>query len=90
MLKKILVPTDGSELSRKAIDGAVDVATRLGSSLIGIRGGAPLFSGWLLLFSPAALASFLDGTTDRAKPGCTIAILGMRPAGREAAFGPAE
>ena len=36
MLKKILVPTDGSELSRKAIDGAVDVATRLGSSLIGI------------------------------------------------------
>lgn len=36
MLKQILVPTDGSELSSKAIEGAVDVAKQLGAKLIGL------------------------------------------------------
>jgi nucleotide-binding universal stress UspA family protein len=36
MLKKILVPTDGSELSVKAIDGAIDVAKRVGATLVGL------------------------------------------------------
>ena len=52
MLKKILVPTDGSELSRKAIDGAVDVATRLGSSLIGISVTEPYPYSALSDYSP--------------------------------------
>jgi len=36
MLKKILVPTDGSELSGKAIAGAVEVAKKLGSTIVGL------------------------------------------------------
>ncbi|HXF45080.1 MAG TPA: universal stress protein [Burkholderiaceae bacterium] len=36
MFKKILVPTDGSELSAKAIDGAVDMARRLGAKIVGV------------------------------------------------------
>ncbi len=34
MLAKMLVPTDGSELSMKAIEGAIGLAKRLGSSLV--------------------------------------------------------
>jgi nucleotide-binding universal stress UspA family protein len=35
MITKILVATDGSELSRKAIDAAVDLARGLGAALVG-------------------------------------------------------
>lgn len=36
MFKRILVPTDGSELSDKAIDGAVALAKSLNASLVGV------------------------------------------------------
>jgi len=36
MFKKILVPTDGSDLSARAMDGAVSMAKQLGSRLVGI------------------------------------------------------
>jgi len=36
MFQKILVPTDGSELSDKAIKGAIDYAQRTGASLVGV------------------------------------------------------
>lgn len=36
MLSKMLVPTDGSELSLKAVHGAIDLAKKLGSSLVGM------------------------------------------------------
>jgi len=36
MFKKILLPTDGSELSSKAVSGAVDMAKRLGASIVGV------------------------------------------------------
>lgn len=36
MFKKILVPTDGSDLSAKAIAGAIDYARLAGSKLIGM------------------------------------------------------
>lgn len=36
MFKKILVPTDGTELSAKAIDGAVQMARQLGAQIIGV------------------------------------------------------
>jgi len=35
MIARILVATDGSELSRKAIDAAVDLAHGLGAALVG-------------------------------------------------------
>ena len=36
MLSKILVPTDGSPLSLKAIEGAVSLAIKLRSSMVGV------------------------------------------------------
>ena len=36
MLTKILVPTDGSELSLKAIEGGIELARRLGAGLVGM------------------------------------------------------
>lgn len=36
MLTKMLVPTDGSELSLKAIEGSVELARKLGAGLVGI------------------------------------------------------
>lgn len=34
MFKKILVPTDGSEMAEKAADAAIELAGRLGSSIV--------------------------------------------------------
>lgn len=36
MFRKILVPTDGSELSGKAVAGAIDYARHVGSALVGV------------------------------------------------------
>lgn len=36
MITKILVPTDGSELSGKAIRGAAEVAKKMGAKLVGL------------------------------------------------------
>lgn len=36
MFKKILLPTDGSELSSRAISGAIDMAKKLGARIIGM------------------------------------------------------
>ncbi len=36
MISKILVPTDGSELSNKAIRGAAEVAKKLGARIVGL------------------------------------------------------
>ncbi len=36
MFKKILLPTDGSELSAKAVAGAIDFAAKLGASIVGL------------------------------------------------------
>lgn len=36
MFKKILLPTDGSDLSAKAVSGAVEMAAKLGAKLVGM------------------------------------------------------
>ena len=36
MFKKILLPTDGTELSARAISGAVDMAKKLGAAIVGM------------------------------------------------------
>lgn len=36
MFKKILLPTDGSELSARAISGAIDMAKKLGAKIVGM------------------------------------------------------
>lgn len=37
MYKRILVPTDGSQLSRKAVRGAVELASSLGAELVALN-----------------------------------------------------
>lgn len=58
MFKTILVPTDGSELSVKAIDAAIDFAKTHGAKIIGLAVAEPY------PFSPLAESSM---TADRAK-----------------------
>src|SRR5579871_6348698 len=41
MLSRILVPTDGSELSKKAVLGAVEAAKKLHAKLIGLTVTVP-------------------------------------------------
>jgi nucleotide-binding universal stress UspA family protein len=36
MIKKILLPTDGSELSTKAIVGAIELAAKIGAKIVGV------------------------------------------------------
>ncbi len=36
MFQRILVPTDGSELSEKAVQGAIDIASRINGSIVGL------------------------------------------------------
>jgi nucleotide-binding universal stress UspA family protein len=52
MLKKILVPTDGSELSKKAIEGAVNMAKQLGGKLVGMTVTEPYPYSALSDYSP--------------------------------------
>lgn len=53
MLKKILVPTDGSELSNKAIAGAVDVAKQTGARLVGMTVTEPYPYSTMSEYSPS-------------------------------------
>jgi nucleotide-binding universal stress UspA family protein len=36
MIKKILLPTDGSDLSTKAIAGAIELAAKIGAKVVGL------------------------------------------------------
>ena len=40
MFKKFLIPTDGSELSLKAVDGAIELAEKLGAEILVWSGAA--------------------------------------------------
>ena len=44
MLTRILVPTDGSPLSQKAVEGAVALAKKLGSTVVGLTVTEPYAS----------------------------------------------
>jgi nucleotide-binding universal stress UspA family protein len=42
MYARILVATDGSTLSKKAVNSAISLAALCGAELIAIKGGSPL------------------------------------------------
>ena len=59
MFKKILIPTDGSPLSDKAVDAAIEFAQKMGSELLVLSVAEPyvymgLMEGCLLYTSDAA------------------------------------
>jgi nucleotide-binding universal stress UspA family protein len=58
MFKKILVATDGSELSRKAIDVAVQLAKTVGAGIVGMTAVEAYPYAAVGEFSPAAYIDF--------------------------------
>jgi len=58
MLQKILVPTDGSELSLHAIKGAIEMAGRLGSRLVGVTVVEPYAYASLSEYRPETIAEY--------------------------------
>lgn len=58
MFKRILVPTDGSELSNKAIAAAVDIARTLGASVVGMTTLEPYSYSNLSEYRPETLDDY--------------------------------
>ena len=58
MFKKILVPTDGTELSAKAIDGAVQMARQLGAHIIGVTVVEPYSYSSLSEYRPESFEDY--------------------------------
>jgi nucleotide-binding universal stress UspA family protein len=58
MFKKILLPTDGSELSVKAVQGALKMAKELGASVVGLTVVEPYSYSTLSEYRPETLEAF--------------------------------
>jgi nucleotide-binding universal stress UspA family protein len=58
MFKKILLPTDGSELSDKAVQGALKMASQLGASVVGLTVVEPYSYSTLSEYRPETLEAF--------------------------------
>ena len=58
MFKKILLPTDGSELSAKAVQGALKMAGELGASVVGLTVVEPYSYSTLSEYRPETLEAF--------------------------------
>ena len=58
MFKKILLPTDGSELSGKAIDGGLAFAKALGASVVGLTVVEPYSYSNLSEYRPETLDDY--------------------------------
>jgi len=58
MFTKILIPTDGSDLSMRAVAGAVELAGRLGASLVGLTVVEPYAYASLSEYRPETIAEY--------------------------------
>lgn len=58
MFKKILLPTDGSELSARAISGAIDMAKNLGAKLVGLTVVEPYSYSSLSEYRPESFEDY--------------------------------
>ncbi len=58
MFKNILVPTDGTELSAKAIDGAVQMARQLGAKVVGVTVVEPYSYSSLSEYRPESFEDY--------------------------------
>jgi nucleotide-binding universal stress UspA family protein len=67
MMSKILVPTDGSELSVKAIRGAVDLAKKLGAKIVGMTAVEPYSYSTMSEYRPESFEAFETRTETIAK-----------------------
>jgi nucleotide-binding universal stress UspA family protein len=62
MITKILVPTDGSELSVKAVRGAVEMAGRLGAKIVGMTTVEPYSYSSMSEYRPESFEAFESRT----------------------------
>jgi nucleotide-binding universal stress UspA family protein len=67
MFRKILVPTDGSELSVKAIRGAVEIAKELGAKVVGMTAIEPYSYSSMSEYRPESFEAFETRTETIAK-----------------------
>lgn len=67
MFRKILVPTDGSELSVKAIRGAVEIAQKLGAKVVGMTAIEPYSYSSMSEYRPESFEAFETRTETIAK-----------------------
>jgi nucleotide-binding universal stress UspA family protein len=67
MISKILVPTDGSELSVKAIRGAVELAKRIGAKIVGMTAIEPYSFSSMSEYRPESFEVFEARTEAIAK-----------------------
>jgi nucleotide-binding universal stress UspA family protein len=58
MISKILIPTDGSELSNKAIRGAAEIAKKLGAKLVGLTVMEPYSYSALSEYRPESFEEY--------------------------------
>jgi len=58
MFQNILVPTDGSELSLRAVRGAVELAARLGARIVGLTVVEPYAYASLSEYRPETIAEY--------------------------------
>ncbi len=80
MIKKILLPTDGSELSAKAIAGAVELAARIDASIVGITVVEPYSYSSLSEYRPESF----DDYEARMEKAAMERLAGLESAAREA------
>ncbi|HUN92426.1 MAG TPA: universal stress protein [Burkholderiaceae bacterium] len=62
MFRKILLPTDGSELSLKALEGAVEMASRLGAKIVGMTVVEPYAYASISEYRPESMDDFVART----------------------------
>jgi len=67
MINKILVPTDGSELSVKAIRGAVELAQKIGAKIVGMTAIEPYSYSSMSEYRPESFEAFETRTETIAK-----------------------
>lgn len=67
MFSKILVPTDGSEQSVKAIRGAVELARKLGAKIVGMTAVEPYSYSTMSEYRPESFEAFETRTESIAK-----------------------
>jgi nucleotide-binding universal stress UspA family protein len=67
MISKILVPTDGSEQSIKAIRGAVEIAKKIGAKIVGMTAVEPYSYSSMSEYRPESFEAFETRTETIAK-----------------------
>ncbi len=80
MFKKILLPTDGSELSAKAVQGALKMASELGASLVGLTVVEPYSYSSLSEYRPESLEAFEARNAQAAEQRLASLVQGARDA----------